>query len=110
MAPLHAQPLQGHPREADAPSPARQKLMARRAPLLFFLLCAAFYFHETVVTVIPDLNAPSDFKPYHEAARDILAGRTPFVTQGYIYPPLLAYLLTPLAPLSYLAARWVWFL
>ena len=29
---------------------------------------------------------------------------------GYIYPPLLAYLLTPLAPLPYVTARWVWFL
>jgi hypothetical protein len=32
------------------------------------------------------------------------------LTEGYIYPPLLAELLTPLAALSYVAARWAWFL
>jgi hypothetical protein len=80
------------------------------AAVLFCLLCAAWYFHETVVTVVPSLGDHSDFTPYHEAARNILTGKTPFVTLGYIYPPLLAYLLTPLALMSYLKARWIWFL
>jgi len=80
------------------------------AAIVFLLLCAAFYVYQTVVTVIPGLNDPSDFKPYYEAARNIVAGKSPFVTEGYIYPPLLACALTPLAPFSYLQARWIWFL
>jgi hypothetical protein len=78
--------------------------------ILFCLFCAAWYFHATVWNIIPQLSRPSDFTLYYAAARDILAGRSPFVTEGYIYPPLLASLLTPLAALSYVAARWVWFL
>lgn len=80
------------------------------AGLLFCLLCAAWYIHETVWTVIPELPHPSDFSLYYQAAQNVLAGHSPFVTQGYIYPPLLACLLTPLAALSYAEARWVWFL
>jgi len=83
--------------------------MARRGALLFCLLCAAWYFYETIWNVIPSLSRPSDFTLYYEAAQNVLAGRSPFVTEGYIYPPLLAILLTPLATLSYVAARWVWF-
>lgn len=77
---------------------------------LFLCFCAVWYIHETVATVIPELSHPSDFSPYYQAAQNVLAGHSPFVTQGYIYPPLLAYLLTPLAVLSYVGARWVWFL
>ena len=84
--------------------------MARRSALLFCLLCAAWYFHETVWNVVPQLSHPSDFTLYYQAAQNVLAGRSPFVTEGYIYPPLLACLLTPLATLSYVAARWVWFI
>jgi hypothetical protein len=80
------------------------------AAILFCVLCAAWYFRVTVLTVIPELSHPSDFTLYYEAARNVLAGRSPFVTEGYIYPPLLAWLLAPLATLSYVAARWVWFL
>src|ERR1035438_6581308 len=84
--------------------------MARRVAILFCLLCATWYIHETVSTVIPELPRPSDFSLYYQAAQNVLAGHSPFVTQGYIYPPLLACLLTPLAALSYVGARWVWFL
>jgi hypothetical protein len=78
--------------------------------ILYCALCAAWYFRVTVWAVIPELSQPSDFTLYYQAAQDVLAGRSPFVTEGYIYPPLLAELLTPLAALSYVAARWVWFL
>ncbi len=81
----------------------------KAAVVVFLLLCAAWYWHETVITVIPGMGDPSDFKPYWEAAGNIIHGQTPYVTNGYIYPPLLACLLTPLAPLSYLKARWAWF-
>jgi hypothetical protein len=86
------------------------KRLVRLAALLFCLLCAAWYFRETFWKVIPALGRPSDFRVYHEAAQGVLAKRSPFATDGYIYPPLLAYLLAPLAPVSYVSARWVWFL
>jgi hypothetical protein len=78
--------------------------------ILFCLLCAAWYFRVNVWNIIPELSHPSDFTLYYHAAQDVLAGHSPFVTEGYIYPPLLACLLTPLAALNYVAARWAWFL
>lgn len=79
-------------------------------PLLLVLSCAAWYWHATVSNVVPRLGGVSDFRKYYDAARQITAGHSPFSTAGYIYPPLLAELLTPLAHLDYLAARWVWYL
>ena len=38
-----------------------------------------------------------------------MKGESPFLADGYIYPPLLAFALTPLATLDYLTARRVWF-
>jgi hypothetical protein len=84
--------------------------IAKAAAVLFFLLCVAGYYHETVTPIVPEMGHPSDFTAYYEAARNVRAGRSPFFTPGYIYPPLLAYLLTPLAAFSYLTARWIWFL
>jgi hypothetical protein len=86
----------------------RSKL-AKPAGVLFLLLCAAWYYHETVTTMVPVLPNGSDFTAYHEAARNVLAGHSPFRTAGYIYPPFLAFLLTPLAPFPYLTARYIWF-
>lgn len=80
------------------------------AVVLFVALCFAWYCRETVMEVVPQLGKPSDFTLYYQAAQDVIAGHSPFVTEGYIYPPLLAVLLTPLAALSYLDARWIWFL
>ncbi len=57
---------------------------------------------------MPD-GGPSDFKFYYLAAQHVLHGRSPFFEGGYVYPPLLACVLAPLARLSYLTARWVWF-
>jgi alpha-1,2-mannosyltransferase len=78
--------------------------------VLFCFLCAAWFVRVTVVNVIPSLGQPSDFSMYYQAAGNVASGHSPFVTDGYIYPPLLAVLLTPLAHLSYAAARWVWYL
>ncbi len=36
-------------------------------------------------------------------------GESPYLADGYIYPPLLAFVLTPLAALDYTTARRVWF-
>ena len=42
------------------------------------------------------------------AAREIAHGRSPYGAGGYIYPPLLAFLLAPVARLPYVAAQWSW--
>lgn len=60
--------------------------------------------------ILPALDAKlSDFFFYYRAAQQIRAGASPFSSYGYIYPPLLAGLLTPLASLDYVTARQVWF-
>jgi hypothetical protein len=50
-----------------------------------------------------------DVANYLAAARSLAAGGSPFAVHGFDYPPLLAFLVLPLAPLDDLAARWVWF-
>ncbi|HEY4365114.1 MAG TPA: glycosyltransferase 87 family protein [Bryobacteraceae bacterium] len=76
-----------------------------------FALCffVARYYRNTVVEIIPELSNPSDFLVYHQAAQHIVKGESPFLADGYIYPPLLAFALTPLATLDYVTARRVWF-
>ena len=71
-------------------------------------VCAWWYWKRCWLSQMPD-GGPSDFKFYYLAARQVLHGRSPFFEGGYIYPPLLACLLAPLALLNYLTARWVWF-
>jgi len=71
---------------------------------------AACYLYRTVALPLPSLGpASSDFWWYHQAARAILGGVSPFSVADFAYPPLLAFLLTPLGLLSYEAARWAWF-
>jgi len=82
----------------------------RSIAILFFMLsCVAWYWRETVWKIVPTLGGVSDFHKYYDAARQIVEGHSPFATAGYIYPPLLADLLIPLAHLDYLGARWLWF-
>jgi hypothetical protein len=74
------------------------------------LVFAARYYRKTVAAEIPQLvDTPSDFKLYYRAAQNIVHGLSPFLADGYIYPPLLAFLITPLAPLDYVTARRCWF-
>lgn len=76
----------------------------------FFLFFSEQYVHKTITSRLPILNsAPCDFLPYFQAAQHIVHGESPFLADGYIYPPLLAFLLTPLARFDYLTARWIWF-
>jgi hypothetical protein len=77
---------------------------------LLGVVLAARYLYRTVVVPLPSLGpALSDFWWYYQAAQAILAGTSPFAVEDFAYPPLLAFLLTPLALLTYEAARWVWF-
>lgn len=57
----------------------------------------------------------NDFNVFYHAAREALAGRDPYQSSlagwtPYLYPPLLALLLTPLALLPLPVAAYVWFL
>jgi len=75
----------------------------------FVLLCAGWYWRSNVAAVLPT-SADSDFSNYFVAAQLMLHGKSPFYSPYYDYPPLLACLLTPLAALPYLTARWIWFI
>lgn len=75
------------------------------------LFCVVRYYDRTIARTLPVVlnGAPCDFLPYYQAAQHIVHGESPFLADGYIYPPLLAFLLTPLARLDYVVARTVWF-
>jgi hypothetical protein len=59
------------------------------------------------------LRDGNDFPIYWEAARDLLAGRSPYVVgsglHGYVYLPWFAWALAPLALLPLPAAAWAWY-
>ena len=57
----------------------------------------------------------NDFNVYYHASREVIAGRDPYQNSlsewtPYLYPPLFAELLTPLALLPLTAAAYIWFL
>jgi hypothetical protein len=82
----------------------------RRVLLIAFVAaCALWYVRQNVAGAIPTPGL-SDFRYYYYAAQHILHGESPFLTADYIYPPLLACLLVPLALFDYYTARWIWFL
>jgi len=82
---------------------------ARRFVLISFVgLCALWYWKQNIVNVIPTPGL-SDFRFYYYAAQHIVHGESPYLTVDYIYPPLLACALTPLAGFDYFTARWIWF-
>jgi hypothetical protein len=73
-------------------------------------LCAQHYYRSTIASRLPILNsAPCDFLPYYQAAQHIVHRESPFLADGYIYPPLLAFALTPLSAVDYVTARRLWF-
>lgn len=62
----------------------------------------------------PDVYV-NDFNVYYHASREVIAGRDPYVNSlsewtPYLYPPLLAELLIPLALLPLSVAAYIWFL
>jgi len=74
---------------------------------LFLLVSAAWYIYDNILHELPNAGR-SDFTWYYLASRAILHGQSPYVSE-YNYPPLLAFLLTPICWLDYLTARWIWF-
>ena len=85
------------------------KLFFPAAAPAAMLVFAGWYLYDSFVKQMPTA-APSDFRWYYLAADHILDGDSPYLSEGYIYPPFLACALTPLAYLEYVPARWVWFL
>jgi alpha-1,2-mannosyltransferase len=85
------------------------KRLAHAAAQIAVLLCAGWYFKDNFLDRMPDAGL-SDFRCYYLAAQHVSRGETPYLEESYLYPPLLACLLTPLAALNYVQARWVWFL
>jgi hypothetical protein len=75
---------------------------------IFLVACAIWYVKQNILNVLPTPGL-SDFRFYYFAAQHILHGESPFLTADYIYPPLLACLLVPLALFDYYTARWIWF-
>jgi Glycosyltransferase family 87 len=73
------------------------------------LLCAGWYVYHSFIEQAPTASL-SDFRWYYLAARHVTHGQSPYLSGGYLYSPLLADLLTPLAVLEYVPARWTWFL
>jgi len=86
-----------------APTHARRTLL-----IAFVAACAIWYWKQNIHDAIPTPGL-SDFRFYYYAAQHILHGESPFLTADYIYPPLLACLLVPIAAFDYFTARWIWF-
>lgn len=55
------------------------------------------------------VSCDSDFQRYVLAARSVLSGQSPYILYDFDYPPLVAFLFLPFAPLSDLAAHVLWF-
>jgi hypothetical protein len=85
------------------------KSFPRAAAPAVILLCAGWYVYHSFIEQAPTASL-SDFRWYYLAAQHVTHGESPYLSAGYLYPPILAYSLTPLAALEYVPARWVWFL
>lgn len=101
------------PGDVAAKCPAAAPLKWIRAGDIFcalaVALCALIYVRTSVAPPIPTLAGPSDFYGYYHAGEDILHGSSPYRSPAFFYPPLLAFLMVPLALVDYVAARWIWF-
>jgi hypothetical protein len=66
-----------------------------------------------MLAVAKQVRDGNDFPLYWQAARDLLAGRTPYVVgsglHGFVYLPWFAWALAPLAILPLPVAAWCWY-
>jgi hypothetical protein len=86
------------------------RAFVRRAwPLIWPAASLAFGF----VAVHRQVRDGNDFPIYWQAARDLLAGRSPYDAttglHGYVYLPWFAWALVPLALMPLGAAAWCWY-
>lgn len=80
-----------------------------REVALLALLAAVYLLHQVVWPARHLPRLTGDVSYYLAAARALAAGGSPYAVHVYDYPPLVAFLVLPLAPWSDLAARWAWF-
>jgi hypothetical protein len=97
-------------------SSSRHRPLRRTIILIVLVLCVLLggvYFASKSGTNAEVYS--NDFNVYYHAGRQVLAGRDPYQNSlgewtPYLYPPLLAELLVPLAMLPLPIAAYVWFL
>lgn len=99
---------------ATAPRAAPGAWLATRAARrIGFALAALALFAIGVVAVSKQVRDGNDFPIYWQAARDLLAGRSPYDVasglHGYVYLPWFALLLGPLTPLPLPLAAASWY-
>src|SRR5258706_4836588 len=101
---------------ADAPAPRVRAIAwieSHAARKLWTVLAALALLGTAVVAVHKQLRDGNDFPIYWQAARDLLAGRSPYDVgsglHGYVYLPWFALLLGPLAMLPLPVAATCWY-
>ena len=87
---------------------SRSGFLMRAGYVVLVIVCLGYHFDANFRRQMPD-GGPSDFNVYYHAGQAVISGETPFVDPGYLYPPLFAFLMTPLAVTSLLHAQWLWF-
>lgn len=90
--------------QPDEP-PARARFPHRALQLLALGVCVYFVVHGVRAGLKP---AGSDFTIYYEAGKAVLSGADPTRVDRYIYLPVFAVVVAPLAFLPYVAALVVW--
>lgn len=76
-------------------------------PNWYYLMLAGLVLGASFVTLTPKHN---DFQIYYEAAHSVQQTGNPYTqAPAYIYPPLLAYLIQPIAVLPPFTAQRLWF-
>jgi len=84
-------------------------LPARALLLLTLLLLGGLWGHRNIWQALAALpEQPADFANYHRAAQALLAGESPYQVHNFDYPPLMAFLVVPLAPFPETTARRIW--
>jgi hypothetical protein len=85
-------------------------MAGRLSSWVVITVAAAHYLWRNLVLASAFIDAAhSDFAHYYLAARQIVSRASPFAIHNFDYPPLMAIVVLPLTPLSYLEARWAWF-
>jgi hypothetical protein len=77
---------------------------------LILCACLLIYVRTSILQPMAKLPEPSDSAAYFHAAQDVLRGESPYSNPVFFYPPLLAFLMLPLAAVDYVTARWIWFI
>lgn len=112
---MMAQTGSSDPVRSSQPSKPGNTILARScfAALVVCVLSSGVYFaHKSGTNAEVYSN---DFNVYYHAAKEILAGRDPYQNSlgkwtPYLYPPVLAELLVPVAMLPLPIAAYLWFL